>query len=193
MTSLSTRASSSWQARTCYLAAALFTMASGGTNLIYGLSRGTDLASSLVWGEVSVGVSIIFALAFPGLISATQRREWAQAVIITVALGSASGGRAAATATEQANTDARAKAQAAWTQAKADLDKLGNTSPTAELDALIADARNELARMQATRSVAELSALVSTAEKCGPGGVRSIQVSNGNRKTICRASSITDR
>jgi hypothetical protein len=92
-------------------------------------------------------------------------------------LGSASGGRAAATASEKANTDARAKAQIAWYAAKADLDKLANTSPTAELDALIADARNELARMPATRPVAELGALVVSAERCGPGAVRSIQVS----------------
>jgi hypothetical protein len=43
--------------------------------------------------------------------------------------------------------------------------------------------------MPATRSVAELSGLVSSAEKCGPGAVRSIQVTNDARKTICRASS----
>ena len=131
-------------------------------------------------GAVSIGVSIVFALSFPGIISATQRREWAQAVIISIALalsgtysvaaalGSASGGRAAATASEKANADTRAKAQTAWDGAKAELDKLANTNPIAELDALIADTRNELARTTATRSVAELSALVSTAESVGP-------------------------
>ncbi len=189
-----------WPQKLAYTAAGLFTVASGGTNLIYGLAKGTDPATSLVWGAVSVGVSIIFSLSFPGIISASQRREWAQAVVITVALalsgayslsaalGSASGGRAAATATEQASTDTRAKAQSAWDAAKADLEKLTATNPTAELDGLIADARNELTLMPSTRSVAELSALVASAERCGPGAVRSVQGTNASR-TVCRASS----
>ena len=33
-----------WPQRLAYTAAALFTLSSGGTNLIYGLTQGTDLA-----------------------------------------------------------------------------------------------------------------------------------------------------
>src|SRR5262245_1069866 len=114
-----------WTQRLSYIAAALFTVASAGTNLLYGLAKGTDLATSLVWGAVSIGVSIVFALSFPGIIAASQRREWAQAAVISVALalsgaysvsaalGSASGGRTVATATEKANIDASARAQLA--------------------------------------------------------------------------------
>ena len=86
MTIVSTRAATSWQARTCYIAAALFTLASGGTNLTYGWGKGSDPASSLVWAAVSVGVSIIFAFSWPALINSLDRKQWARAVMVLVAL-----------------------------------------------------------------------------------------------------------
>ncbi len=49
MTIVHTDASASWQSRIVYAAAALFTLASGATNVIDGWQKGTDLASSLVW------------------------------------------------------------------------------------------------------------------------------------------------
>jgi hypothetical protein len=41
-----------WPARAAYFSAAIFTAASGGTNLIYGWQKGGDLASSLVWADL---------------------------------------------------------------------------------------------------------------------------------------------
>src|SRR6476646_9960890 len=100
-----------WPARLSFIAAGLFTTASSGTNLIYGWSKGTDTGSSLVWAAVSIGVSILFALSWPALIISLDRRQWARAAMvfvalvvtgtysITAALGSTMGGRAnAATA-----------------------------------------------------------------------------------------------
>ena len=69
-----------WPARLSFVAAGLFTLASSGTNLIYGWSKGTDPASSLVWAAVSVGVSIIFALSWPALINSLDRHQWARAI-----------------------------------------------------------------------------------------------------------------
>ena len=98
-----------WPARLAYCAAATFTLASAGTNLSYGISKGADAASAAVWAAVSVAVSIVFALSWPALIRAVERRQWAMvpmslaallltgAYSVTAALGSASGGRANAT------------------------------------------------------------------------------------------------
>ena len=46
-------AASQWPSRLAFLAALIFTLASSGTNLIYGWSKGSDLGSSLVWASVS--------------------------------------------------------------------------------------------------------------------------------------------
>jgi hypothetical protein len=143
----------SWQARICYIAAALFTLASGGTNLIYGWSKGTDIASSLVWAAVSVGVSIIFALSWPALIYSLDRKQWARALMVfgalvitgtysvSAALGSAAGGRMNAAATETATTGARQRAQAAYDQARAALAQLAPSRTEGEIDAALATAR----------------------------------------------------
>ena len=53
-----------------YTAALLFTLASGGTNFIYGWSKGTDLPSSIIWSAVSVAVSIVFPT--PRLVAITE-------------------------------------------------------------------------------------------------------------------------
>ena len=95
-----------WPARLSFIAAGLFTMASGGTNLIYGWSKGTDTGSSLVWAAVSIGVSIIFALSWPALHhlarsttmgsgrdGARRSRHHRHAIQVSAALGSAMGGR----------------------------------------------------------------------------------------------------
>src|SRR5438552_3518248 len=54
-----------WPARLAYVAAGIFTAASGGTNLIYGWQKGGDLAGSLVWAGVAGAVAMIFALSWP--------------------------------------------------------------------------------------------------------------------------------
>jgi hypothetical protein len=141
---------STWPARLSFAAASLFTLASGGTNLIYGWSKGTDTASSLVWAAVSVGVSIIFALSWPAFILSLDRKQWARAAMVLVALvvtgtysvsaavGSAMGGRLNAANVERDTTDARKKAQASYDGAKAELDTLKPARTVGELEAVIA-------------------------------------------------------
>jgi hypothetical protein len=125
-------------------------LASAGTNLSYGISKGGDAASSAVWGAVSVAVSIVFALSWPALIRAIARREWtlvpmaAAALVltgaysVTAALGSASGGRAKASATEQLIADQRTRVQTSYATAQAELVTLKSSRPVAELEALLA-------------------------------------------------------
>ena len=78
--------SSRWPARAAYVAAAIFTLASGGTNLIYGWQKGADLAGSVVWAGVSLGVAIIFALSWPATIKSLEARRWSAAAMSIVAL-----------------------------------------------------------------------------------------------------------
>jgi hypothetical protein len=128
----------------------LFTAAGTGTNLIYGLGKGSDTASSFVWAAVSIGVSIIFALSWPALIISLDRRQWARALLVLVALiltgtysvaaalGSAAGGRAIAAIEEKDTADKRAKAQAAYDAAKNELAAIKPSRPVAELQAIVA-------------------------------------------------------
>jgi hypothetical protein len=142
-----------WPARLTFIAAGLFTLASGGTNLIYGWSKGTETASSLVWAAVSVGVSIIFALSWPAFILSLDRKQWARAAMVLVALvvtgtysvvaavGSASGGRMNAAATELATAGSRQRAQAAYDQARTALAQLAPSRTVGEIEALLAIAK----------------------------------------------------
>jgi len=128
----------------------MFTLASAGTNLIHGISKGADAASCTVWAAVSVAVSVVFALSWPAMIRTLERRQWilasmaAAALVltgaygVTAALGSASGARVNASATELSITDHRAKAQAAYNRAKAEMDGLKSSRPIGELEAHLA-------------------------------------------------------
>jgi hypothetical protein len=149
-----TPAGVNWPARIAYCAAAIFTLASAGTNLNYGISRGADAPSSAVWGAVSVAVSIVFALSWPALIKAVERRRWALvpmsaaalvltgAYSVTAALGSASGGRANASATEQLMTEQRTRAQTSYAAARAELTTLKPSRSVIELESLLVAARH---------------------------------------------------
>ncbi len=86
MTILGTEPGSAWQTKCCYTAASLFSGASGLTNLLYGIAKGTDFSTSLVWGAVSVGVSVVFALAWPALLMSIDRRRWSRATMVLIAL-----------------------------------------------------------------------------------------------------------
>jgi hypothetical protein len=99
-----------WPARCAYAAAGLFSAASGITNLLYGIAKGTDFGTSLVWGAVSVAVSIVFALSWPAALITYS---------VSAALGSAMGGRASAAIEEQDAKDRKARAQAKWDAANA--------------------------------------------------------------------------
>jgi biotin operon repressor len=144
---------SPWPARAAYISAAIFSAASGITNLNYGWSKGSDPASSLVWACVAGAVAIVFALSWPAMIKSLDAKRWSAAVIalmalvlsgsysITAALGSASGGRTNAATAETATTDARTKAQAAYDRAEAELSKLAAARPVAEIEALLMGAQ----------------------------------------------------
>ena len=98
--------------------------------------RAIRSATSIVWSGVAGAVAIVFALSWPALIRSVDAKRYSAALIalvamllsgaysVTAALGSASGGRANAAATETATTDARTKAQNAYDTAKAELDAL---------------------------------------------------------------------
>lgn len=145
--------SSRWSCGLAYAAALIFTLASAGTNLAYGWSRGTDFPSSVIWAAVSVAASIVFALSWPALVGSIERRNWSRAGMaflallltgsysVTAALGSAMGGRADAERSEQATADARTRAQEAYAAAKSDLAKLASSRSVPEVDAAIAGAR----------------------------------------------------
>ena len=129
------------------------TLASGGTNLVYGWQRGVDLPASVIWASVSLAVSIIFALSWPALIASLDRRQWGRVFIVlaallltgtysvSAALGSAMGGRENAAAAEKAATGDRKRAQDAYDTAKADLAKLSTARSVGEVETLLATAR----------------------------------------------------
>ena len=135
-----------WPSRFAFASAAIFTLASTGTNLLYGLSKGTDLASSIVWASVSVAVSLVFALSWPALIRATDAKQNARAFIILVgllltgsfsvsaALGSAYGGRVQAATVQADHAGARSKAESAYKRAESELTALAPARPAAELE-----------------------------------------------------------
>jgi hypothetical protein len=147
--SIPTATASPWPSRAAYFSAAVFIAASGSVNLIYGIGRGSDPASSAVWGAVSVAASITFALSWPALIRAAGNRSLSGAAValvalllsgaysISAALGSAGAGRMDATAQETATTGNRQRAQASYDAAKAELATLKSARPAAELQAII--------------------------------------------------------
>jgi biotin operon repressor len=144
---------SPWPARAAYFSAAIFSAASGITNLNYGWSKGSDPASSLVWAGVAGAVALVFALSWPATIKSLDAKRWSAAVIaivalllsgsysITAALGSAAGGRTNAATAEAATTDARTKTQAAYDRAETELGKLAAARPVAEVEALLMGAQ----------------------------------------------------
>ncbi|MEO8186777.1 MAG: hypothetical protein ABI580_05360, partial [Burkholderiaceae bacterium] len=91
-------------------AAITFTLASGATNLLYGIAKGTDLPTSIVWGAVAAATSIGLALAPAAVVASLSARRYTAALIalvavaifgaysVTAALGSATGGEASGSA-----------------------------------------------------------------------------------------------
>lgn len=45
-----------WPSGLAYTAALIFTLASAGTNLVYGWQKGSDVPSSVIWATVSAAV-----------------------------------------------------------------------------------------------------------------------------------------
>jgi hypothetical protein len=130
-----------------YAAATLFILASAATNFLYGWQKGATVPESVVWSSVSVAASIVFALSWPALSSATSLRRTClvlMAMLITgcysivAALGSASGGRVNAHTTEQATTETKSNLQAAHKVASAELSSLVSSRTVGELSPVIA-------------------------------------------------------
>jgi hypothetical protein len=102
------------------------------------------------------------ALSWPAVIKSIEARQWSAALIslvalalagsysVTAALGSAAGGRTNAAAVEHASTDARTKAQAAYDDAKRELDGLKPSRPVAELEAFVEGAKPQCRIVVAT-------------------------------------------
>jgi hypothetical protein len=118
------------------------------TKIVYGFGKGTDLPTSIIWAGVAAAVAVVFGLSWPALIQAVERKRWSAALLalaalllsgsysVTAALGSASGGRTQAAYEEKDTSDARARAQAAYDAAKAELAKLAPARTVGELEAL---------------------------------------------------------
>jgi hypothetical protein len=151
--SIPTTVESRWPSRLAYCAAMTFTLASGGTNLLYGWNKGTDPISSLIWAAISVGVTIAFMLSWPALIHSANKKQWTNALIAVVslsifggysvvaALGSAKGGRENAALEEKDATDKRKKAQKAYDDANTELETMKSGQKiraVGELEALLA-------------------------------------------------------
>jgi hypothetical protein len=132
------------------LAAVIFTLASAATNLIYGIGKGVDLPTSIVWGSVAVAASIGLALAPAAFLLSLSAKRYTAAVIalvailvfgaysVTAALGSASGGRMVAATEASEITNARARHQLAYNTANDELATLPTTRSAGELQAQIA-------------------------------------------------------
>jgi hypothetical protein len=143
-----------------------------------------------VWGAVSVGVSIVFALSWPAVLISADRKQWSRAAMaivallltgtysISAALGSAMGGRTSAAIAEHDAKDRKARAQAKWGAVKAELDQLTAAKPGAELQSLIDNAKSDLAKLQSTRQIAEIEALARS-------GCPARTALNGQAKAPC--------
>jgi hypothetical protein len=132
------------------LAAVIFTVASASVNLLYGIAKGTDLATSIVWAAVAVATSIGLALAPSALIASLTAKRYTAALMalagvvifgtysITAALGSASGGRMAAQNEASEVSKTRSRHQATYDSATEELVTLSAARPAKELQAEIA-------------------------------------------------------
>lgn len=151
--SIAATSASKWPARAAFVAAGIFVSASAGINLQYGWAKGSDPITSAIWAAVAGAVAIVFTLSWAATIRAVESRRWATAVMciaalvlsgaysISAALGSASGGRTNAAALETASSGARARAQAAYDAAQADLATLAPSRPLPEIQALVDTAK----------------------------------------------------
>jgi hypothetical protein len=101
---------------------------------------------------------------------------------VTAALGSAAGGRMNAATAETDNANTRAKAQAAYDLAKAELAAMA--APAYAQTGLIEAAQAELARLPASRSVAEIQALIDNASR-NPRGSHGCTARNGSLAMSC--------
>lgn len=131
-------------------AGSIFTLASVATNLIYGISKSTELPAQVVWGSVAVAASLALAVTPAALMRAAAIRS-ATGVVFSLAalvlfgafslsgaLGSAFGTRATSQAEQTDANGSRARQQRAYDAAQTELDATALPRPVAELQALVA-------------------------------------------------------
>lgn len=144
---------STWPAKIAYASAGIFSLASAGTNTLYGWSRGADIASSMIWASVALAVSLAFTLTWPATMAALRNRDWPAAAMCTVglvlfgtfsvagALGSASSGRVTAEMLESDTAAAKRRAQVAYDAAQMELATLASSRTVGEVEAALATAK----------------------------------------------------
>lgn len=123
-----------------------FTLASAGTNLLYGIAKSPELPLQIVWGAVAVAASIALALAPAALL---RSRSVAGVVFslaaiglfgtfsLSSALGSFFGGRAATEVQQTAAVGTRSRIEKAYDVARTELEGLAATRPVPELEAMV--------------------------------------------------------
>ncbi|MEQ1669501.1 MAG: hypothetical protein HOO99_07115 [Hyphomicrobiaceae bacterium] len=124
-----------------------FTLASAGTNLLYGIAKSPELPLQIVWGAVAVAASIALALAPAALLRSRSVAGvlFSLAAIalfgtfsLSSALGSFFGGRAATEVQQTAATGTRTRFEKAYDAARIELEGLAVARPVAELEAVVA-------------------------------------------------------
>src|SRR5262249_4286519 len=124
-------------------------------------------------------VSVVLAFSWPAVITSLDQRRWSRAGMalvalllcgtysVTAALGSAMGGRTSAAIEAKDAGDRKARTQAAYDAARAELDQLAAAKPGAELQTLIESARADLAKLAPNRPIAEIEALAKRGCRVG--------------------------
>ena len=133
-----------------YFAAAIFTAASGAMNMGSAWNKGTDGTTSATLAAVSLAVTILYTLSWPAFFKSFEGWDkLGRAGLILIglmvtgsysvasALGTAAGGRLAASSEAQAHELARTNAKAAVDKAEAELKTLIQSRPVATIQAEI--------------------------------------------------------
>ena len=124
-----------------------FTLASAGTNLLYGIAKSPELPLQIVWGAVAVAASIALALAPAALLRSRSVAGvlFSLAAIalfgtfsLSSALGSFFGGRAATEVQQSTANGTRTRLEKAYDTARIELEGLAAARPVAELEAVVA-------------------------------------------------------
>jgi hypothetical protein len=156
---LGSKCTSTWQAKIAFACTVLFSLASIGTNAVYGWNKGDTLPSSIIWAALAIAVGATLLLSTAALFKALAAKTYAQAAFIALGLllcgtysivaatGSATGQRLNASLIEDATSTARSDAQKAIKTATSHLASLPTVRPSAaiqtEIDGILIDPRLE--------------------------------------------------
>lgn len=147
--SLGSQIAPSWQVKTAYACAALFSLTSISTNAIYGWSKGDTVPSQFIWAALAIATGTTLLLATAALFKASAAKRWGHAAFIAAglslcatysivaAVGSATGQRMSAALSEDSAAIHRASAQTAIEEATGHLAQLPQNRPSAAISAEI--------------------------------------------------------